>query len=571
MNRRRAGVIATLLILFAVLITSWVNIYDVHLPFGEWGRPSDGPRHKVGEVNPDKDAHFTDAPAPEDSITRGNRPLEIVDEPRIVATPPEPMEIPDTAGDLDTGRREQVVAELRAGEPGVSGANADFDLQPFIVSTLVKYPTEVDKGVTGLFGGSALIKLSDSFSDGNYEQLLNPAFDYLLQGKVNFPALAETDRSRLDAADRLQAWVYLPELPDFYCVVTPENNTFVLRLMDSQVKRYRQKGLTVCVHSPAFRVAGGGESITLTKVSEQTPEINLEFAPVFKLVVRVTPQGAVDDGVRVWVERRGVECPIDDSIYMSANVPPSGELVFHVPEHYGELRLAVTGADWHSGLPQLVRFDDWSKTVSNVSLTCTPEPCDRITGAIGRQVKSTASENEFEFQGGGVARIEDTAFGTVVYSRPDGAFDCLFPYTLTTPNRQLIISSRGYAPIGVALDRGLGDQNSVVITNNGRSPYGPWQITRSRIVGVDVTVPELENESRTFAVDGRVSLSREVNQVFWGSRLIEVLKGAGGQVVASYWISDDAWEDALREQAKGRTPVKLKLMTLEKYLERQVR
>lgn len=215
MNRRRAGVIATLLILFAVLITSWVSIYDVDLPFGEWGRPSDGPRHKVGEVNPDDDVHFTDAPAPDDSVTRGNRPLEIIEEPRIVATPPEPMEIPDTAGDLETGRREQVVAELRAGEPGVSGANADFDLQPFIVSTLVKYPTEVDKGVTGLFGGSALIKLSDSFSDGRYEQLLNPAFDYLLQGKVNFPPLAETDQSRLDAADRLQAWVYLPELPDF--------------------------------------------------------------------------------------------------------------------------------------------------------------------------------------------------------------------------------------------------------------------------------------------------------------------------------------------------------------------
>ena len=68
-----------------------------------------------------------------------------------------------------------------------------------------------------------------------------------------------------------------------------------------------------------------------------------------------------------------------------------------------------------------------------------------------------------------------------------------------------------------------------------------------------------------------MSLSREVNQVFWGSRLIEVLKGDGGRVVASYWISDDAWEDALREQAKGRSPVKLKLMTLEKYLERQVR
>lgn len=578
MNRRRMGAVALLLVLIALLLSSWVYLYDVDLPFGEWGRPSDRSRQKQAEAASDNNSTFhLDSDAveggPDHPGTRGNRPLEMPDEPRRVTPPPEPMEIPRAGGDETAGNgKESVEAELKAGEAGVAGAVGNLDLEPFIVSTHTRRSTAYLSAAANTLGNSALIKLTDQ--DSGLSLRYQQEFGYLLQGVVKFPELDKEARARLTEAGRMEAWVYTPEFPDFYFPVHSDYGNFVLQLTDAQAKAYRQKGLTVHVHSPAFRLRGGGESVTLKKVGEQLPEIALELAPVFKLVVRVTPQGAVDSGVRAWVERRGVDCPIDDSLFMSAKVPPSGELVFHVPEHYGELRVGVNGAEWHSGLPQLVKFTDWSRDTATVRLDCAAEPCDRITGTIGALVKKPGGEElPPSFQAGGIARLEDTIYGAILYSGTDGSFDGMFPYSTRSASRQLIVTSEHYMPRAVPLDGSYGEESTAMITNNGRAPFGPWQISREWKMKVDLLLPEFVGEDLIVTRDRSSFLksgdSTENVELNWGSHLLTVRKNESLEVVARYWISDDAWEDALRNHNAGRTPNRLRLMKFEDYVRKQ--
>lgn len=572
MNRRRMGAVAMLLVLIAILLSSWVYLYDVDLPFGVWGRPSDRTRQQADtDVSGtyELDPSFVEG-EPDQPVTRGNRPLELPNEPRIVAPPPQPMEFHSADGDNTTDAgKETVEAELKSGEAGVGSVEGDFKLEPFIVSTLTHRLAGLLAGIAAGVGEAPLLKLSKSDSESTY--VFNSEFGYLLQGTVKFPELDTDERTRLDEADRLQAWIYTPEFPEFPCPVNLHDSRFVLQISDAQAKAFRQKGLTVRIHSPAFRLKGGFESITLKKLGEQQPEIALELAPVFKVVVRVTPQGAVDSGVRAWVERRGVDCSIDDSLYMSANVPPSGELVFHVPEHYGELRVGVNGADWHSGLPQLVKFSDWSRDSATVRLECAAEPCDHITGTVGAHFKQPGSEElPASYQAGGIARIEDTVYGAIVYSRRDGSFDGMFPYTPLSATRQLIVTSDYFMPRAVPLDGSYGDERSAVITSNGRAPVGPWQISREQKMKVDLLLPEFSGENLILTSDGASLLksgdSTENVELLWGSRVLRVRKDKTYEVVASYWISDDAWDDALKNHNAGRTPNRLKLVKLADYI-----
>lgn len=451
MNRNRTIVVTTLLILFAVLFASWVFLFDVDFPIGEWGRPSSG-HHHARVINPDTDAAFRDSPDAGDADTRGNRPLEIPDEPRRVAQPPQPMETAPPPVEEAEGRKAKVEAVLKPGEPDVAGGEKEFDLQRYIVSTLYDYP-ERYPAVSHQGGGLSEVSGKDPFQN----PFVEPDFGYLLQGHVKFPELGSEDTERLRSAHRLQAWVYLPDFPDSVCAVNPARDTFVLQLTKNQARDYRRDGLRVMVHSPAFRIEGGAESTVLKRNGEAAPQIKLELAPVYKLVVRVTPAGALESGVRAWVERRGVDCPIDDSLYMSANVPPSGELVFHVPEHYGELRIGVTGAEWHSGLPQLVSLSDWNRTSATVNIECASEPCDKISGQVGAFIVNSADpEGPEKFQSYGVARLEDTSYGYVMYSNEQGDFSGYVPYAASTSIRQqLIVTTGGTVPCAIPLGEGF--------------------------------------------------------------------------------------------------------------------
>jgi hypothetical protein len=549
MRKSSVFAVAALLFLLAVLLGSWVYLASYPWPF------DDEPAIATRDSHPAADDPFepyfweSDQAAEEPAV----EPQRDTDGETVEAgLPPEPVEArPHPApAEVSTRGGSTIVATLVPGRPGVRAAEGEQDLEPFIVSTLGPalarthfFPLPENLGdAPGARNG--LVGKTPAAADGS------GLFDenQSISGRLIWPELEEEAADLVKREFRRQAVVYLEQRPEMRSVVDADEGWFVLPLPKKLEKEYRAKGLKLVVHSPAFEIEGGFESV-LVKKDNGPIRVNLQLAPVLTVTVDVTPVEAVQAGVRVWLERRGGDNSpdYDDSLYMSAKVPESGRLHFTVPERYGELRVGAAGAHWHSGLPRVVRLRQWKTARVNVSLDLANEPCELVSGQVVQDDDQPVA----------AARLESTHYGTTVYSAPDGRFSIHVPFDRFAGARQFHVFAPRLRPEIVPLEARATGTPGV----QGGGFGGPFRVTLASEVSVLL-------DARSWAIKGagkgkeravvgmaRLTISakkaaREEVTLPWGVRFVMLWddEETRGTVV---YIQPGEWNDAFKDYANG--------------------
>ncbi|MBZ0136614.1 MAG: hypothetical protein K8I27_09600 [Planctomycetes bacterium] len=579
MKRSSTFALVALVFLLVVLLGSWVYLKNYPWPPG--GAESSGTDGRAA-----RDAHcggdpFADLPDPDAGNDAGGTggPLEDIPEEDKEGKAgevergraPESVETRRAGADTNadtTATQDVVEAVTVAGQAGVrGGAAGEEDLEAFVVSTLQApdiRALERDEAALSIDprahrkGASALVPSSKL--DGDSEI---PGLPWTLVGQLVWPTLTKEARTDLTESARRQAVVYLKRLPEFSVVVHDDEGWFALPVTERMGEDFGREGLEVVVHSPAFQIVGGLEAINHEK-NDGALRIQLELAPVFELVVDVSPPEAVGDGVRVWVERLGEPGTpdADDSLYISAKVPSSGRLHFLVPEHYGTLTFGASGQNWHSGLPGRVKEWGWqrSKLKLSVALTLAADQCDQARGqvvdALGEPLKT---------------RLQCTHFGVVAYSGADGTFSMWVPFERGKPTRQFIVARPHHRPEVIPLEN-RGEPTSGV---EGTAPYGPWKVALSATAHVVLDIPkEILQGAKSISVGSSPPVSSDGAkdskfEMRWGRRVV-LFYDYKRRLVGAGLIDADQWEDAFARHAGGSdTAPELEVTTLEDALKKR--
>ncbi|MCA8913953.1 MAG: hypothetical protein KDB90_00975 [Planctomycetes bacterium] len=572
MKRYPVFALIALLFLLLVLLGSWVYLEHYPWPSGEPGQEhtagTDAGRsgRDAGDLLDEAETGNADETDSEAGTGKGG-PLEAPPEPVRRANPPEPIDTGGKVKDADTtGDKtgDTVVAELTPGLAAIrDGSGGEEGIEPFIVSTL--------RPAIQRLGPASITLPVVSVKDAGHEvstgtllhekpdddaSRLGDAFAKMLVGQLIWPALSETDEELLRSSGRRQAVVYLDNLPEFRTLVDADEGWFSLPMTKRMDDDYRAKGLRLVVHSPAFEISGGFEALRVKK-DDGPIKVSLQVAPIINVVVDVTPPEAVEAGVRVWLERRGMpETPdYDDSLYMSAKVPSTGRLVFSVPEHYGELRVAATGEVWHSGLPQIVKLRDWKTNKINVSLSLAGDRCDYVTGSVLNDYRQAPVKG---------ARLESTHFGTTVYSGPDGKFEMWVPMDSYAGNRQFQCTAADLRPEVLPLETRASGTSGV----EGSGPTGPFKVAMAGEVRVllylpkeaarlaPFTIPELHTGTRQNGINMESKGSDRLDTTLpWGIHTLTLRSLEKPDEAVTIWIDDSAWQDVLRFYASGKESV----------------
>lgn len=575
MKRPIIYALAVLVVLLLVLLGTAGYVGKFTLPFGEDASESD--KTARGDSGNDSGDPFANLPDPDaDAGENGGRNGPLEGTPRDEterAHPPESVDTKRPGEGTETGTKgnENVIEAVWAsGKPGVQDSDGNEDsIDAFIVSTRPKAEDrrqEINFG--SRFEGRSLkahaatpVIISSKIDD--IPQV--PGLPYVMIGSLKWPTLDSEERRELERADRMQAVVYLARLPEFRFVVRDfQEPWFVLHMTEEMADDFGSKGLEVVVHSPAFQISGGFESIK-PKKEDGAVEIALELAPVFELVVDVSPPEAVEAGVRVWVERQGLPywADADDSLYMSAKVPSSGRLHFMIPEHYGELTFGATGTNWHSGLPRRAKGWGWKKgkLKLNVLLECANENCDYVRG----QVVEPSSN-------GIKARLESTHFGTVTYSDGTGNFEMYVPFEANAGTRQFLVTAPNRRLEVVPLEN-RGEPTRGV---DGAAPHGPWNVTLTERIPVRLDVPKeimrdndvIEVGATRVAMRGVLEKDAEPTLV-WGQQLVFFTANRDRTVYVGY-IGIKEWASAFANYAAGlESDVSPKITSLAEALKKR--
>ena len=563
MKRYPGFAVVALLFLLLVLLGSWVYLDNYPWPFSV-GESASAPQIAARDaaINVDIDPFASSgSTAAEDEGNQTDGPLETPTEsiegaePTRRAIPPAPVDTkpakPATAE--TTEEKTTVVAELTPGLAAIRGSDGkELGLDPFVVSTLTS-PVERWRMVTSTLTRTGDLERAKFLGEYTGKKLAAEVLHSELKGEVIWPQLSEDEQTGLDDSLRQQAVVYIEKLPEFRAVVDKENTSFVLPLTEKLEKEYASSGLRLVVHSPAFEIIEGYESM-LVKKDEGAIKLRLQLAPSITVTVDVTPAEAVASGVRVWLERRGDPAgpDYDDSLYMSAKVPPSGRLHFTVPEHYGEIRVAATGEAWHSGLPQVVRLREWRTLKADVALTMAPERCDRVTGSAFCEPHSTAEPLAIK-----AARLESTHFGTTVYTGSDATFDMYVPYDEAKVARQFIVTAAHMRPEALALERGGTSTPGVSGSAIGESV----KIKMGWVGTVRIQLPKELSHTTVVSILGaspatgiEISGGRSpVIDVMWGYSVLTVMSGEGLETeYTNLYVDAEEWQTAFSDYASGK-------------------
>jgi hypothetical protein len=555
MRRYPAFALAALLFLLAVLIGSWV--YLDNFP---WPGTTDASDTAVDDLADRANVELRDqgafeggdgdsAKEPDPELPGRRQPLETPG--RVVRRLPPVTVKTDGEGVVDAAAAvDEIVVEVVPGVAAVSsGGDSTPDLQPFIISTLPEmkargqaYERKGDNSQREckVHAKSPLVAAS---SVVDQRQRIKQFSDCLV-GRLIWPDLPAAQLKEVKDRELRQACVYLLDLPEFREIVTSDDGWFVLYLTPGLAKGLRDTGLDVAVHSPAFRLKGGAQSVRVK--AEGAIELQLEAAPPFEVEVTVLPEAAVKSGVRVWLERLGEPWSpdFDDSLYMSANVPASGKLTFHVPEHYGTLSLGATGPGWHSGLPQGAGFNKKGKL--GVTLTLIDQRCDYVSGSV-------MTGNDSLVKG---ARLVSTHFGTTTYSAPDGRFGMYVPFDSFQDSRQFIVTAGRCRPEAVPLEARANPTPGV----EGTSPHGPWTARLAQRGEVWLELRDLVekkpthvwvNGSSIYIPDTADALPVKT-ELPWGAPLVDL---SGVREGGYHWISNEAWHRAFLAYAAGEDVV----------------
>ncbi|MCB9894439.1 MAG: hypothetical protein H6839_08315 [Planctomycetes bacterium] len=570
MKRYPVFALIALLFLLLVLLGSWVYLNNYPWPIGDdTDKTAEGDRSRDGrEASGDllDDAADGQEPGADGRAGTGKGgPLEAPPEPFRRANPPDPIETGGKVKDAETtGDKtgDTVVAELTPGLAAIrDGSGNEGDLEPFIVSTLLpgsmrlgqKPETRVMKDIPVSMRSGVLGK-----KEHKPEEPID-GFAEMLVGQLIWPALSEDVDTEVREAGRRQAVVYLDRLPEFRAIVDADEGWFSLPMTKRMQDDYRAKGLRLVVHSPAFEISGGYEAIEVKK-EDGAIKINLQVAPVISVVVDVSPANAVEAGVRVWLERRGQpnSPDADDSLYMSAKVPSTGRLVFSVPEHYGEFRVAATGESWHSGLPQVVRLRDWKTNKVSVKLELAAANCDHVTGRV------SYGDDDYPIPG---ARLESTHFANTVYTGEAGTFDMWVPFDTYQTLRQFHCTATGYRPEILPLEGRAEGTDGVV----GDGPIGPFKVKMADTVVVELNLPK-EAARMSYVQIAELSSIKPLKardvvhgvEVPWGIERLTLKEYDGEGGTLSVCIDAEQWEDIFRLYASGKAlSAKLTAKTVE--------
>jgi hypothetical protein len=205
--------------------------------------------------------------------------------------------------------------------------------------------------------------------------------------------------------------------------VTNSEGEFVIYLPGSDLDSYSVFGRTAkfAVIGDGLGPFGRGDT-TLQVRSEADSngahEIRLERSRGLRVRVRVTNPRPVEDAVRVWCELRSESGPLyDDNIFMSINVPKSGEVVFRMPRsHFGKVRVGACGNGWAS---EVYETEKITKDIVATKLN--------LVAASTRFVRGIVCENWFEDgrNGDGIkaARIGATESSDLTYTDSTGHFE----------------------------------------------------------------------------------------------------------------------------------------------------
>jgi hypothetical protein len=441
------------------------------------------------------------------------------------AQPPEGRQITRREPDV-----EAVVEALPL--PEVQAEEEDFDLEPLIVSTLAPLTRRSEHASVleeqgriqprHSHAGALIHKRGDA-----YRRIipdLFPELPWMLVGRLEYPELPKSHTETLISAHRMRAIVYLEDQPLMRDVAGPKG-WFVLHLTERQAGSLARQPARLVVHSPAFRVRGGadhGEVFVIEAARRQPLVVPLELTPQRRVQVSVSPSPAPEENVRVWLERRGdPDGPDhDDSLFMSARVPPSGRLAFLVPERYGELRVGATGEYWHSGQAGVVNTK-WQDNLLRVNLRLQWERCQLLEGVVTAPAPSPVTNvetirksvripgvsngnaranNESRPQIGTSAyRFERTGTGATIYTDEEGRFRSYFHFPRGEIGPQLVGFHYALSPTYIPLTLGADPPRGVANVWPGAAVLGPWRVAVEPEVGpLKLGLPGVPAEMATY-------------------------------------------------------------------------
>jgi hypothetical protein len=548
MKRYPVFAVAALLFLLLFLLGSWVYVRNYGWPAGsaEGSAAKDVAvnAQRVPTADPFAEQHPVGSNGEDETRTRGGA-LETPTEPSRRGSAPEPVETRTSAAvSENTAPTEEVLAELVSGRAGVTDAKGDESgLDALIVSSLQAPESRWLDGRSSRGRTKEVAPTKLKAGDQTFE--LPPADQGAqIKGELIWPSLDKDTEDTLRIQARLQAVVFVEQMPESRVILDPESNRFSLWLTEKLEALYASRGLRLFVHSPSFELQGGYEA-QLVRKEDGPIKLQLQPAPAIDVVVDVGPEDAVASGVRVWLERRGFGPDHDDNLYMSATVPTSGRLRFAVPEHYGEIRVAATGAQWHSGLPQVVELRDWKTTKVALRLNLAAEACDRVVGGVIADGDEASPLN--------AVRLECTHYGTTVYTGANGAFSMYVPYEGRSIPRQFRAEADGFRPEVIALERGGASSPGVT----GDASIEPVVVQLAAVMTLEIKLPkEMSHWTHVKHLGEKMPTeikSRSITgeQLKWGQRFIWFEDPNGANDPITLCIGEDDWRNVFRLYAAG--------------------
>lgn len=318
------------------------------------------------------------------------------------------------------------------------------------------------------------------------------AEEWVLVGRVALPPAV---------ADQADAWAGLDKPPIIVnglgrAAVANAEGWFALPF---QKKEWTKGNLWVDADFPGFEVANAaGElvAVSLADKPENQGAVTLSMVPVSMLSVRVDckPVLSVQSGLRAWLEVRrarpeGDVAPLNYPVlFLEADVPPSGQITFILPDprtwniEYSSgasIRVGAAGDGWASGTPTVItNWDSGNdlksrgrdgvkflgiKTVLSMERAST----DLVTG---RFLVGTADDP------GSPVRVESSHTGAVTWSDPSGNFRLWTQLDRGNWKQKLVIEPTYAAPFGFFIDYDTTRPPNVELRRGGSAPAGPWDI-----------------------------------------------------------------------------------------------
>ncbi len=322
---------------------------------------------------------------------------------------------------------------------------------------------------------------------------------WVLVGRVSLP---ENEK------DRREAWAGLDKPP---IIVRGLNGVAVANAQGWFALTFLKRDWTketayVEADFPGYELIdenGRSVPVSLASSPESQGSVNLNLTPVPMLAVKVDykPAQATQSGLRAWLEVRRAQneqfqsMPDQVGLFLEADVPPSGQLTFMLPDPRtwtetgaggASIRIGAGGDGWASGTPMIITNWDTKDgrevairkgakyLAIKTALTMERASSDLVVGRF----RVAKAENP-----GSPVRVESSHTGAVTWSEKDGSFKLWTQLDRGNWKQKLIIEPT-YAPaFSFFIDYDSQRPPNVELRKGASAPAGPWDIQLPRATG----------------------------------------------------------------------------------------